>query len=112
MYITSERKPKCMNDYCNREMTNIYKGIAILSVILCHFMGAFGRGITIFTPLGGIGVAIFLLLSGYGLNESWSAKTNRGGGEGSSGARMVEKTHYVCVHSLFDCTDAFLLAVS
>lgn len=67
-----------MNGYCNREMTNIYKGIAILLVILCHFMGTFGRGITIFTPLGGIGVAIFLLLSGYGLNESWSAKANRG----------------------------------
>lgn len=37
----------------------------------CHLVGTFFcGGITYFTPLGGIGVAIFLLLSGYGLNES------------------------------------------
>ena len=27
-----------------------------------------------FTPCGGIGVALFLILSGYGLNESWKKK--------------------------------------
>lgn len=39
--------------------------------MLCHFMGRFGHGITWFTPLGGIGVAVFLMLSGYGLTLSW-----------------------------------------
>ena len=58
------------------------KGVAILSVILCHAAGTFGHGkIVLFTPLGGIGVSIFLLLSAYGLIESWQklAKTNTGG---------------------------------
>ena len=54
-----------------RYNTTVYKGVAILSVMLCHFMGRFGHGITWFTPLGGIGVAVFLVLSGYGLTVSW-----------------------------------------
>ena len=61
----------------DKSSTTIYKGLAILLVILCHAAGAFGHGITLFTPCGGIGVAIFLLLSGYGLNEAW----NLGGGK-------------------------------
>lgn len=46
----------------------ILKGIAIVLVIVSHVAGMFQ--IRYFTPLGGIGVAIFLLLSGYGLTES------------------------------------------
>lgn len=49
--------------------TTILKGIAILIVMLGH-MGNFW-GVTYFTPLGGIGVAIFLILSGFGLSESY-----------------------------------------
>ena len=49
----------------SRYNTTVYKGIAILSVILCHFMGRFGHGITWFTPFCGIGVAVFLMLSDY-----------------------------------------------
>lgn len=52
----------------NRSYTTILKGIAILLVLICHFSGNMSR---IFTPLGGIGVAMFLVLSGYGLNESY-----------------------------------------
>ncbi len=48
--------------------TTFLKGIAILIVMLGH-MGNFW-GISYFTPLGGIGVACFLILSGYGLAES------------------------------------------
>ena len=55
----------------SRYNTTVYKGVAIFCVIICHFMGRFGRGITWFTPLGGIGVAIFLALSGFGLTVSW-----------------------------------------
>lgn len=48
--------------------TTTLKGIAIVIIILSHTMGCFTR---VFTPLGGIGVAMFLILSGYGLNESF-----------------------------------------
>ena len=61
--------------------TVAYKGLAILSIILCHAAGTFGQGrFVLFTPLGGIGVAIFLLLSANGLNESWNKPANAGGG--------------------------------
>lgn len=62
--------------FMGKNSTNIMKGVAILCVVMCHMMGTFGNGIVYFTPLGGIGVSIFLILSAYGLNESW----NRGGG--------------------------------
>lgn len=45
------------------------RGAAAMLIVASHVMSIFfGR---IMTPLGGIGVAIFLLLSGYGLNESY-----------------------------------------
>lgn len=48
------------------------RGVAILLVLLCHMVGTFFNGrVVYFTPLGGIGVAIFLMLSAYGLNESY-----------------------------------------
>lgn len=48
------------------------RGVAILLVVLCHMAGTFFEGrVVYFTPLGGIGVAIFLMLSAYGLNESY-----------------------------------------
>lgn len=67
--ITTEQKK---NTYFDKYNSLVFKGIAILCVMMCHFMGGFGEGITIFTPLGGIGVSIFLMLSAYGLNESWN----------------------------------------
>lgn len=48
----------------SREVSNICKGFAILIIILCHVGNYFTR---ILTPLGGAGVSIFLILSGYGL---------------------------------------------
>ena len=55
---------KCEDKYT---YTTVLKGIAILLVIIQHFTGGWSR---VFTPLGGIGVSIFLILSGYGINES------------------------------------------
>ncbi|WP_349399563.1 acyltransferase [Clostridium perfringens] len=49
--------------------SNSLKGIAIVMIILCHIVGVFG--VRYATPLGGIGVSIFLFISGYGLNESY-----------------------------------------
>lgn len=58
----------------NRQYSLFLRGVAIMLVVVCHCMGQFTR---IFTPFGGIGVALFLILSGYGLNESF----RRGGGK-------------------------------
>lgn len=45
-------------------------------VMICHVSGTLGT--VIGTPLGGIGVAMFLFLSGYGLNESNKKKGLQG----------------------------------
>ena len=50
------------------ELSLILKGIAILLVAICHLGGEFTRWAT---PLGGIGVAVFLILSAYGLEKSY-----------------------------------------
>ena len=55
------------NTLFNRNFTDSLRGIAILLDIA----GAIGTNLC--TPLGGIGVALFLFLSGYGLNESYKA---------------------------------------
>lgn len=60
-----------------RDNTTVYKGFAILCIICSHYMNLMGKGVTLFTPLGGIGVSIFLFLSGYGLNESWTNAIQR-----------------------------------
>lgn len=59
------------NAILQRETSRVLKGVAIAMVLICHFVGRYCHGIRLFTPLGGIGVAIFLLLSGYGLNLTW-----------------------------------------
>lgn len=51
-----------------RNWTTSMKGLAIMLIMLCHCSSYWG---VYYTPLGGIGVAIFLILSGYGLNESY-----------------------------------------
>ena len=46
------------------DRTVAMRGIAIFLIILSHIIGLFQ--IRYATPLGGTGVAIFLILSGYG----------------------------------------------
>ena len=58
------------------EITNAYRGVAILMVVIQHCAGSLGTNV--FTPFGGTGVAIFLVLSGYGLNESFKKKGLKG----------------------------------
>lgn len=57
---------------CDKEITNRYRGIAILMIMIQHCAGHLGTNI--FTPMGGVGVAIFLFLSGFGLTESFKKK--------------------------------------
>ena len=88
------------SDFLSRDNTMVYKGVAITSVILCHFMGTFGSGnVTLFTPLGGIGVAIFLILSGFGLNESWNKLENNDSG-GDNTAVGGENASYRSGHHM------------
>lgn len=62
----------CKSEFLGFSQTNSIRGLAILMVILMHSSCNFG--LRIFTPLGGIGVALFLILSGYGLTESYKRK--------------------------------------
>lgn len=56
--------------FLSRDFTNTLRGIAILLVIVGHIVtGGFHN--RYFTPLGAIGVTMFLFLSGYGLTESY-----------------------------------------
>lgn len=56
----------------SKEHFQYAKGIAILAVIVSHIGNYSGK--TWFTPLGGIGVALFLFCSGYGLMVSFYQK--------------------------------------
>ena len=53
----------------SRDLTTVGKGVAIAIIIYGHLGNLFN--IRYLTPLGGIGVAMFLILSGFGINESW-----------------------------------------
>lgn len=57
---------------CDKEITCRYRGVAILMIMTQHCAGHLGTNI--FTPMGGVGVAIFLFLSGFGLTESFKMK--------------------------------------
>lgn len=54
----------------DKTTTTSIKGIAILLVIIAH-VGHGGFGVRLFVPLGCFGVSVFLILSGYGLMESY-----------------------------------------
>lgn len=58
--------------FLSRTHQTIYNGVAALIIMLQHVGGSFGT--RAFTPLGGTGVAMFLIASGYGLNESYKKK--------------------------------------
>lgn len=60
-------------DFMNKENTNYARGFSILMILVCHIAAvvlptSIAR---LMTPLGGIGVAVFLVISGYGNNESY-----------------------------------------
>lgn len=48
--------------------TESLRGLSIIIIIISHY--AFHLNASYLGPLGGIGVTIFLFISGYGLNES------------------------------------------
>ena len=56
-------------NFLSKEHFLYLKGLAIAAILIGHIGNFSGR--TWFTPLGGIGVAIFLFCSGYGLTKSY-----------------------------------------
>lgn len=70
-YFVSQKDNKDFR-FMSKSHTNICRGVAAIIIVFQHVAGGFG--VRYLTPLGGIGVAIFLILSGYGLNESFKRK--------------------------------------
>lgn len=66
--ILSATNTQIKYSICDRKLTEAFRGVAILLIMIQHLAGHLGTNI--FTPFGGIGVTIFLVLSGFGLNES------------------------------------------
>ena len=73
--ITESNKNNNFN-FLDLNNTMSLKGVAILLVVFCHLGGKYG--IRILTPLGGTGVAIFLIVSGYGLHQSYEKNGLKG----------------------------------
>lgn len=63
---------KTVENTIDINITTSIKGIAILLITISHIAGL--GGTRIFTPLGGIGVSIFLFFSGYGITLSAEKK--------------------------------------
>ena len=59
-------------DFMDCRYTNRLRGIAAVIVVISHVSGLTGTRVA--TPLGGIGVALFLICSGYGMYHSYSQK--------------------------------------
>ena len=59
--------------FMGKDYTTVLKGLAILLIMSSHCTGDWVGG-RLLTPLGGVGVCIFLIVSGYGLNESYRNK--------------------------------------
>lgn len=71
--------PKMQFEWLDRRHTSTCKGVAVICILIGHFTGLFAISIArIFTPLGGIGVAMFLIISGYGLSESYKKNQLKG----------------------------------
>lgn len=74
LFITSKNKLSAVGDYSFLSFynTDIIKGIAAFFIVFEH-LGYFAQ-IRYTAPLGGIGVAMFLITSGYGLEKSYQKK--------------------------------------
>lgn len=62
--------------FLNFDFTNCLRGISILMIMIGHISGTMDT--VLFSPLGGTGVALFLFISGFGLNESFKKNGLKG----------------------------------
>ena len=72
MFKGNDKTPDKVS-FMGKDYTTVLKGLAILLIMSCHCTGNWIGG-RLLTPWGGIGVCIFLIVSGYGLNESYRNK--------------------------------------
>lgn len=72
----AEKENVCTN-FMSMEYTTVLRGVAILMVMLQHLSG-FVLGSRLFTPFGGAGVSVFLIISGWGLTISTNKKGLKG----------------------------------
>lgn len=93
-YFVSQKDNKDF-EFMSKSHTNICRGVAAIIIVFQHVAGGFG--VRYLTPLGGIGVAIFLILSGYGLNESFKRKGIGGGYWKTKIIRVLLPYILVCV---------------
>lgn len=59
--------------FLNRSHTSVLKGIGTTLVLISHIGNSMGLGFL--NPLGGLGVSLFLIIAGYGLNESFKKRS-------------------------------------
>lgn len=57
----------------DRNYTNVLRGLAMVMIMFGHIGGEYAESVW-FSPLPAVGVALFLMLSGYGNNESFFQK--------------------------------------
>ena len=72
IYFLCNRQDESRIKIFDRNHTETIKGIAIMLVILGHSAGEFGT--RILNPFGSVGVALFLIVSGYGVYKSYEVK--------------------------------------
>lgn len=58
--------------YLSPKHTELLKGVATLLILISHISNY--KEFSVLIPLGGIGVSLFLISSGFGLNESFKKK--------------------------------------
>lgn len=68
-YIKNQNSKSKWGVYFRYTTHHCNKGVAILLILVGHISGTFST--VIFTPLASAGVSLFLILSGYGLSESY-----------------------------------------
>mgnify|MGYP001623141727 CR=1 FL=1 len=71
--LANNKMDDCGLLYMSKDHTAISKGLAIPYVMLSYYMGRFGSGVTYY--IRRTGVVAFLIISGYGLNESWKRRS-------------------------------------
>ena len=67
------RSAVSVDGFCDKGHSTALRGFAITGILLCHAAALLCpvEIARLLTPVGGIGVSIFLILSGYGLSESF-----------------------------------------
>lgn len=93
----------------DRSYTNVLRGLAMVMIMFGHVGGEYEESVW-FSPLPGIGVALFLMLSGYGNNESY---LKRGKWESKKMFRIALPYWLIaipifCIYGVNDWMDCFL----